>query len=636
MAFNINQRLNGLEPLAYAGANAVQPPDFVTKSRPPTSTDAKNFYLGQIWLDTGTNTPPTSDDVWMLVSLSGGLATWVNFGGGDIETLTGNTGGAVGPDGAANIFVLGDGVYIDIAGNPGTNTLTASLINGGNYAKLFQEDVGTATPLAGQLNILGANGISTFGAGLTVTITAGATIAQSFPTDSGTATPALGVLNILTQNATLGAGSTVLFSAPGPANTVQLNVTNANNTTIIGKSSGNLTLTGANNTVLGSLSAPALTSSPSNTIIGEGSATLLAGGSGLNTIVGQGSATALLTGNNNLILGRTSGNSLTAAESNNVLMNHGGKAAANGWIIVANGAGTRFITTDMVDNQFVGISSGNTTLTGANNTVFGANSLIAATTASTNTIFGNKVMTTATNAGSGNTIMGATSFFIGTGNSNVIVGTFSFASATTASNNVALGNSVAWDSGANLGLLTGTDNILIGYTCASEYRGAESGNIIIESGGGLAVAGESNVCKIDKIRGVTTNVNDAIAVLIDSKGQLGTVSSSARYKENINDMGSRSDVLRKLRPVTFKYKSHPTGSESVGLIAEEVAVVAPNLVVYDKDGVPETVKYHDLVPMLLNEQQQHCRLIAESQAIIADLMNRVKILEEDLIKRNCC
>jgi len=45
--------------------------------------------------------------------------------GGDIETLTGDTGGAVGPDGANNVNILG-GTGIDVAGNPGTNTLTIS------------------------------------------------------------------------------------------------------------------------------------------------------------------------------------------------------------------------------------------------------------------------------------------------------------------------------------------------------------------------------------------------------------------------------------------------------------------------------------------------------------------------------
>lgn len=45
----------------------------------------------------------------------------------DVETLTGNAGGAVGPTGG-NINVVGDGTTISITGNPGTSTLTASFI----------------------------------------------------------------------------------------------------------------------------------------------------------------------------------------------------------------------------------------------------------------------------------------------------------------------------------------------------------------------------------------------------------------------------------------------------------------------------------------------------------------------------
>lgn len=37
-----------------------------------------------------------------------------------------------------------------------------------------------------------------------------------------------------------------------------------------------------------------------------------------------------------------------------------------------------------------------------------------------------------------------------------------------------------------------------------------------------------------------------------------------------------------------------------------------------------------------DELQEHCKLIAQQQAIIADLMNRIKLLEEDKIKQSCC
>ena len=47
----------------------------------------------------------------------------------------------------------------------------------------------------------------------------------------------------------------------------------------------------------------------------------------------------------------------------------------------------------------------------------------------------------------------------------------------------------------------------------------------------------------------------------------------------------------------------------VGLIAEDVAQVLPELAVYDRDGQPESVAYHLLPTLLLNElQKQHQQL----------------------------
>lgn len=46
-------------------------------------------------------------------------------GSGSVLTLTGNSGGAVGPNGSGNINLIGSG-GITITGNPGTNTLTVT------------------------------------------------------------------------------------------------------------------------------------------------------------------------------------------------------------------------------------------------------------------------------------------------------------------------------------------------------------------------------------------------------------------------------------------------------------------------------------------------------------------------------
>jgi hypothetical protein len=135
---------------------------------------------------------------------------------------------------------------------------------------------------------------------------------------------------------------------------------------------------------------------------------------------------------------------------------------------------------------------------------------------------------------------------------------------------------------------------------------------------------------------VTTGQNNAVAVMIDADGQLGTTSSSIRYKEDVNAMGASTSRLFDLRPVTFRYKTQPLGVH-FGLIAEEVDQVMPELTVRGKDGQIETVAYHELTPMVLNElQKEHkvnqdqAQAIRQLQQDNADLAARLVKLEKVL------
>jgi hypothetical protein len=204
------------------------------------------------------------------MSQSGRFDTFLLPPGQVIETIQGNTGGPVGPNGSNNIFVVGDGTSIDIAGNPGTHTLTVSVIGGD---------------------------------------------ANNFPTDSGTAIPAGGILNINAGNATQISGSTVLFTGSG--DTVQLNVTDANANTIIGFHAGNGAIAGIDNVVLGEGAARSLTSGSANIIIGEATGFFLTIGSE-NTIVGEGAGEFLIEGESNTLIGHFTGKNYTNAESSNI------------------------------------------------------------------------------------------------------------------------------------------------------------------------------------------------------------------------------------------------------------------------------------------------------------------------------
>ena len=62
-----------------------------------------------------------------------------------------------------------------------------------------------------------------------------------------------------------------------------------------------------------------------------------------------------------------------------------------------------------------------------------------------------------------------------------------------------------------------------------------------------------------------------------------------------------SENIFALEPVTFTYKEDQSKTEMYGLIAEEVDKVFPRLVIYNSDKQPETVRYHELPILLLNE-----------------------------------
>jgi hypothetical protein len=127
------------------------------------------------------------------------------------------------------------------------------------------------------------------------------------------------------------------------------------------------------------------------------------------------------------------------------------------------------------------------------------------------------------------------------------------------------------------------------------------------------------------IRGASV-LGDAVPVIIDANGQLGTVSSSRRFKREIEPMDKASDAILALKPVTFHYKSDTTNIPQFGLIAEEVAAVNPGLVVRDKNDEIYTVRYDAVNAMLLNEfLKEHRRVedqageMQQQQATIADL-----------------
>jgi hypothetical protein len=291
--------------------------------------------------------------------------------------------------------------------------------------------------------------------------------------------------------------------------------------------------------------------------------------------------------------------------------------------------GNSLLHTFGIDSVFLGANAGNFTMTGSGlNTAVGAAALRGNTTGTSNVALGADALVNNT-----------------TGSFNVAIGSGGSGSNTTGSNNMGIGHDVLqfnilgnFNTGiGDLALrnATGSGNIGVGASAGVNLT-TGSNNIDI---GNTGVAAESNTIRIGSTQTATfiagisgATVAGGVAVLADGSGHLGTIVSSRRFKRDIEDMGDTSDGVLKLRPVTFRYKPEldASGLRQYGLIAEEVAEVYPDLVVYDKDGQPETVRYHFLTPLLLNELRKQQQTIEDQRAQIKDLSARLLRLEEKM------
>jgi hypothetical protein len=377
-----------------------------------------------------------------------------------------------------------------------------------------------------------------------------------------------------------------------------------------------------------------------------------------NIALGTGTLAANTTGANNTASGdnalqnNTTGSFNTADGGNALKSNTTGiYNTASGWDTLASnttGGANTAIGFDVLEsnttgiyNAAIGASALSSNTTGNNNTASGYQALQFNTTGSANTASGSNALLSNT-TGSNNVASGINALYSNTSGGYNVASGFQALLNTNAGANTALGSSALQNSttgtyntaiGANAGVnvTTGSNTIEIGNPGYS----SDSGVIRIgcTSNCGALGAGPQTTAFVAGIYGVTTSASNAVPVLIDSNGNLGTISSSRRYKEDIQDMGDTSSGLLRLRPVTFRYK-HPyeDGSKPTqyGLIAEEVAEVYPDLVARSADGQIETVKYQVLDSMLLNELQKQNATITAQKDQIRSLEERLARVEAAL------
>ncbi len=193
---------------------------------------------------------------------------------------------------------------------------------------------------------------------------------------------------------------------------------------------------------------------------------------------------------------------------------------------------------------------------------------------------------------------------------------------------------------------TGTGNTAVGASAlGSDTTG--SGNTTLGLGAGGNITTASNVICIGA---AGANVNDScyignifsetsasgIPVLVNNFNKLGTTTSSKRFKEDIKPMGKSSEALLALQPVTFRYKKEidPTGTPQLGLVAEDVEKVNPNLVVRDQEGKPYSVRYDQVNAMLLNEFLKEHRRVEEQDRRMREQDRKIQKQETTIAELN--
>ena len=368
------------------------------------------------------------------------------------------------------------------------------------------------------------------------------------------------------------------------------------------------------------------------------------GYAGENTAEGENALFSLTSGTNNSAVGHDALYNNTTGFSN-----------------VANGHNALLSNTVGEGNTANGESALYSNTAGNNSTATGAFALFSQTTGGVNTADGAYALYQNTTGG-GNVAVGLDALYSNTtGNDNVAVGIGALMNHSEGYYNVAVGiGAVAYNTAGfgNVGIGGGalTNSIgsyntalgdaALGYLRVGSYNlgvGKNAGfkltsgdwNIYV---GNIGVGDESGTIRIgDRKRHTNTYITGisgvtiptGVGVIVDNNGHLGTVTSSARYKDNIQPMEKSSEAILSLKPVTFRYKKEldPDSIPQFGLVAEDVAKVDPDLVARDGQGKPYTVRYEAVNAMLLNEFLKAHRTIERQEKKIEALEAAVAKLQ---------
>ena len=302
--------------------------------------------------------------------------------------------------------------------------------------------------------------------------------------------------------------------------------------------------------------------------------------------------------------------------------------------ITKNGA--RFLHNFGTNNLFLGINSGNLTMTGQSNMAIGLNALTSNTTGVGNVALGGAALVL-NSSGNTNTSTGGNSMGDNTtgssntatgnsalrhnvsGNENSAFGLSALFNTTTGSDNTAAGNHALRDN------ITGSGNTAIGYdadVAAGNLTNATAVGFgaIVDASNKVRI-GNASVTLVETAGNLRVGAGSLVGCVQDGDGTVltGTCISDARFKTDVTPFGSMLNRLVELEPVHFKWKAQEYPelqlgtAQSFGLIAQEAEKALPELVAENAQG-HKVVKYH-LLPLMLVRAMKEQQAVIERQAV---------------------
>ncbi len=266
---------------------------------------------------------------------------------------------------------------------------------------------------------------------------------------------------------------------------------------------------------------------------------------------------------------------------------------------------------------------------GYNNDAFGYGALNSNTTGYINAAFGYQALYSNT-TGSANTAVGPSALLYNTtGYNNTALGVSALGNNTTGYDNTAVGI-LALESNT-----TGSDLTCIGQGCNASEDGLRNATAI----GAHAVVGQSNSLVLGGTGDHAVNVGIGTTkpsnILTIGRGLGHPVSdswetySSRRWKTNIHTLDGALGKVEQLRGVSYDLKD--SGKHEIGVIAEEVGQVVPEVVSFEENGKDARgVDYSRLTALLIEATKEQQILIHQQEREIARLRSQVKSIQAAL------